>query len=109
MGAANVDMDTEAGWARFALREPAEIDFAAVAEVMDSASYTLRAIRFEAEGRVVRDSGRPAALVLPGTDQRIELVGQVPAAGAAVVRGLVLGWDTGDTRIEIATAPGRPR
>ncbi|MEM7203525.1 MAG: hypothetical protein AAF628_24895 [Planctomycetota bacterium] len=85
-------MDTEEGWARFAVFEPTQIDFAAVADVLDSANYVLRGIEFETTGRVVRNGTAPT-LVVAQTAQELPLSASPPAEGDAVVRGTVEGWD----------------
>ena len=105
MDASNVDMDTEAGWVRFSLQDPVQLDLLAVADVLESASYELLTIQIELSGEVVEDSGK-RWLVVDQTGQRIPIDAKSATADARVVRAVVVGWKTNSPRLSLTQTTG---
>lgn len=100
MGASHVEMHTEAGWVRFVLPEDRPLDFHAVADTLDSASYELHDVRAWLRGHVRHDRDGAAVLVLP-SGQRLRLTGATPKPGPARVAGEVEWREAGDPRLRV--------
>jgi len=84
LGATNVDLDTDTGWAQFTLEDPVRIDLDAFEDAAYAASYTIRKIRLDISGRTAvarcaRCEGDATRIELTGTGQVFELAGDVPA------------------------------
>jgi len=100
LGAYDIDIDTEAGWTRFALYGEAELDFMAVGKTLCDANYELRTIEVETTGEVVHGDGG-ATLVVSATGQRIPLHGEPAPSSAGPIRGTVIGWDAAEAKLEL--------
>ena len=105
MGASNVDMDTEAGWVKFTLSAPQQLDFARLADVMDSASYKLTGMAVECSGRVLSESGQ-SYFVVDQSSQRFAVDAASAGIPAGAVRMTVVEWATGSPKITVAAAQG---
>ena len=108
MGASNFDIDTEQGWVRFSLHEPAIVDFKQVADILQSASYELRTIEITLEGEVLNEPGG-TWLVVGKTGQRFPVDANPTSPEARKIRALVLGWDTDSPRLRLAEGTDLPR
>lgn len=95
LGAHEIDIDAEAGWANFTLFEPRELDWAAIADTLDSANYEMHTLEIEVAGNVVRD-GETLTLELDRSTQRLRLRGEAPVGQQSALRG-TLGKDNSVT------------
>jgi hypothetical protein len=88
----------ERGTVVLALRAPADLDLAGLAEACRRAGHRLRRVTIEARGRV-----DGAAVVLAGTGQRMaaDLGGRAPPDGEARLRLGADRWDPPVLRVEL--------
>lgn len=106
VGADDVDLDTEEGYARYTLRRPQTIDFAALEEAAHSAGYTTIGVELLIAGRSFTqrcDTCEEEVILLeiPETGQRFELDGQVPLAESVRIRGSAFGWGGDHARLKV--------
>jgi hypothetical protein len=99
-----VDLDTEAGYARYTLARPAQIDFAAIEDAAEGAGYTLKEMALELVGVTAqsdcKECGRPVpVLKIPETGQTLELEGDVPLGERLRIEASVQGWAEGHARL----------
>jgi hypothetical protein len=104
LDADTVELDTRASFARYSYAEPREIDYGEIGDAAESASYTVAVVDLRIRGEVEterceRCDADVSVLVAEGTGQRLELDGEPPAGGGAVVEGRVLGFDTDHPRL----------
>lgn len=100
MGAHDIDIDTEAGWARFAVHGTPQLDFVAVADTLCDANYKLQSIEIETHGEIVHRDGT-AWLVLPTTGQSISIDGLPAPSEPGPVHGMVTGWAEGNAKLKL--------
>ena len=100
MGAHEIDLDTEAGWVRFALFDPEPIDFGRIADVLESANYELHTIEVEMDGTA---NGR--LFVLDRSGQQLALARELPAARGRL-RARIEVTAGGDTTIRVLSFDG---
>ncbi len=108
-GASHVDLNTESGWAHFALLKPTALDFSHLIEVMESASYELSGVELEVSAKVEHE-GNSFWLVMPETGQRIRLQTDKQLGdtqGLQRLRGKVLDWQGKSPSLSL-TAPPEP-
>ena len=103
LGADAVDLDTQAGYARYTLARPVPIDFVAIEKAASDAGYTLKELTLTLEGEVInapceRCAGEVAMLKISETGQLIEIEGNAPSPGTRA-KGTVSGWAEGHVRI----------
>lgn len=96
-GASSVDIDMVAQVVHYVLDTPYAIDYDAIQDAVRAAGYELTSLRLDTHGTVSsRRCDTCAADVpvvkLPGTDQIIEISGDVEP-GAQRVAGKVSGWE----------------
>ena len=117
LGAEQIDLDTDTGWAQFTLPEPVLIDYDALEEAADDASYTIVQLLLDISGRAQVARCEPCErdvtrLRIPETGQTFELVGAVPANASLRVKLSTEDWTGDHVRFEvlevIPTADPRP-
>ena len=99
-GADVVQIDTIEGFCKIWFLEPCVIDFDALEQASDDASYKLTGLTLEIEGEIVQvENGHE--LRIPATGQVFELTAPVQHVGRLHVYTTVTGWQTGRPRLTI--------
>ena len=110
-----MDLDTQAGYARYTLAQPERIDFAAIEEAAHDAGYTLTGLTLELEGEVFRARCEDCAdevsmLRVSETAQQLELNGDVPPLGATIrLKATASGWASSHARLTVLEWDEVPR
>ena len=99
-GADLVDIDTIQGTCRLWYLEPRVIDFAAIEQAADDASYELVGIELALEGELVREGGK-LELVVPQTGQRLPVEGETDLTGRLHLHTTITGWKEGAARATV--------
>ncbi len=92
LDAFNVDLDSEAGWVRFALRDPVNVDFREIADTLDSASYELFGMEIVVQATHTVEKGEPIAVFSP-TGQKLAISKATPWTGKRLIRGMISDWE----------------
>jgi len=99
-GAEIVDIDTFQGTCRFWYLQPRVIDFDAIENAADDASYELVHIQLNIEGEIVREGGS-LEVVVPETGQRFAIEAETDLSGRLHLHTTVLEWDGERARLTI--------
>jgi hypothetical protein len=103
-----VDLDTDAGYARYTLAQPRHIDFNVNEEAAHGAGYTLKEVTLELEGvtsqaRCETCAATGPILTVPETGQTFELVGDVPDGERLRIVAMVRGWASGHAQLSLVS------
>ena len=103
MGAYSVDLDSEAGWVRFALGQAKEFNFHQLQDTFKSANYELFSIEVVVVAEHRRVYGKDS-VVLGGSGQEFPFSGAEPWTGSRRIHALAEGWRQFEPRL-VWTAP----
>lgn len=93
--------------------KPRTLSVKEITGAAEAASYTLERLLYETRGDVVlgpcKSCGKDVSwLVLPGTGQRIEILGYIKPAKSVELFGELKGWDTAHPVLDVCTTPRKP-
>ena len=88
-----------AGWAKFALPEPAEIDFGRLAELSTCANFSVREIEVVVPGEATKDN---EAWRVAATGQVFAVSGAIGGSPTGFLAAAVVGWPDGPIVLENA-------